>query len=443
MNFAFYLLGTPDGYNQYPLDNTADLFRSFHEKVKSNTQLTILRNDEIVYYVYTRNLPSARKDQYFGMVIAINGSYLSHIGNVFSVFEQLCSSIALRGKILKIDSTGKIQFVHSRFIDTPDEIETTVQQCRDLVETNLHDDLKRLPEEYMTPFSAITINYDDQFINGRLRGLLKEYNCIHFTKAESDKDGGYIDLLVTRLYEENRHLKEQYKSLIAQKKQYKIVIALLVLLLGGGVAFYMYAQNRNRLIEYKTDQITNLNETIIDRDNEISSLNRRIHQLRRDSTNLSISLESKVSQLYNAEQRLDNLRKEISNSIPTYIYFPSWTSTNYHSPNSISSREYYFYANNGDMIHIPFFVSSESGYDFLTITVYFNGQSEQILRKSGSHSNMYVEYSCSNNGVYRLVVQYSKDSSGDYGNDHAGVNQFYIYRPYVNRILNLTEYSND
>lgn len=258
MNFDFYLLGTPDGYDQYPLDNTADIFRSFHNEVKSDTQMTIWRNAELVYYIYIRNLRTAGKNQYFGMAIAINGMYLSHLGNVFSVFEQLCSNIALRGRILKIDKTGKIQFVHSRFVDTLDEIETTVRECRELAENNLHNDLKHLPEEYAVQRKPTTITYDDNFSDSKLHGLLKEYNCIHFTKSE--KEGtGYVDMVVTRLYEENRNLKEQYRILNGQKKQYKIVILLLILLLivGGGLfSLNHYVHLQHAEIRQKNDTIS-------------------------------------------------------------------------------------------------------------------------------------------------------------------------------------------
>lgn len=439
MNIDFYLLGTPDGYNQYPLDNKADLFRSFHDDVKSDTQLTIWRNAELVYYVYTRNLRTAGKNQYFGMVIAINGLYLTHIGNVFSVFEQLCSNIAVRGRILKIDKTGKIQFVHSRFVDTPDEIETTVRECRGLVETNLRDDLRHLPEEYVVPQRAITITYDDVFNDRSLHNLLKEYNCIHFTKA-GNEGSSYIDMVITHLYEENRNLKEQYDKLNRQKKQMKWVLLLLLLLLAGGFVFYMYTQDTNHLIQSKSNEISHLNKTIDNKNVQINLLNTDIKRLKNDSIDLENTLENKTEQLNIAKQKLNTIYSYINSTIPSYIYFPSWISTNYYKANSTSSKEYTFYAYKNDILHIPYFVSSESCCDYLTITLYYNGRSEQILHVAGSYSNIYKEYTFQQSGTYRMVVEYSKDSSADRGNDNAGVNQFYIYRLVVNTLLRMAEY---
>lgn len=335
MNFEFYLLGTPDGYNQYPLDNKADLFRSFHDDVKSDTQMTIWRNADVVYYVYTRNLRSAGKNQYFGMVIATNGLYLSHIGNVFSVFEQLCSNIALRGRILKIDKTGRIQFVHPRFIDTPDEIETTLHECRELVETNLRNDLKHLPEEYVVPRRAITIAYDDEFKDSKLHNLLKEYNCIHFTKAENE-GAGYIDMVITRLYEENRNLKEQYKRLNSQKKQYRFVIILFLLLIGvAGVLFTVnhYVHLKHVEIQGKNETINSQNDTINRQRGENEQLTQE-NQLLNDSVDMfedSLSIlkrrvrdqQKKINELNDdlslQQLDLDGLRRTIGQTYPILI----------------------------------------------------------------------------------------------------------------------------
>ena len=335
MNFDFYLFGTPDGYNQYPLDNKADLFRSFHDEVKSDTQMTIWRNAELVYYVYTRNLRTAGKNQYFGMVIALNGLYLTNIGNVLSVFEQLCSNIALRGRILKIDKTGKIQFVHSRFIDTPDEIETTVHECRELVETNLRDDLRHLPEEYIVPRRAVSIAYDDGFNDSKLHSLLKEYNCIHFTNADN-KDVEYFDEIIARLYEDNRNLKEQYRRLNSQKKQYRFVIILFILLLAvGGTLFAV-----NHYVHLKHEELREKDKQILNQDSTINSQKEENEQLSQENLLLNDSVDmfedslvilkkkvrqqqAKISELNDdiALQELDynNLRRTVGQTFPILI----------------------------------------------------------------------------------------------------------------------------
>ena len=283
--------------------------------------MTIWRNADVVYYVYTRNLKAAGKNQYFGMVIAINGLYLTNIGNVLSVFEQLCSNIALRGRILKIDKTGKIQFVHSKFIDTPDEIESTLHDSRELVETNLRDDLRHLPEEYIVPRRAISIAYDDGFNNSKLHNLLKEYNCIHFTNADN-KDEEYFDEIIARLYEDNRNLKEQYKRLNSQKKQYKIVVTLLILLLVVGGGLFMlnhYVHMQKVVIGAQNDTISSQSARIQNQDNTISKQegeNRQLTQenlLLNDSVSMFIDSVSLLKiKVHSQQSKISDLEDELS-----------------------------------------------------------------------------------------------------------------------------------
>lgn len=335
MNFDFYLLGTPDGYNQYPLDNKADLFRSFHDDVKSNTQMTIWRDADIVYYVYTRNLLSAGKNQYFGMVIAINGVYITSIGNILSIFEQLCSNIAIRGQILSIDKTGKIQFEHSRFLDTPEEINTTIRECRELVEKLLQSYQKTLPEEYVVPHRAITISYNDDFSDSQLHNLLKEYNRIHFTNADDNKNE-HIDEIIARLYEDNRNLKEQYKRLNSQKKQYRFVIILFVLLvIVGGTLFAVnhYVHLKHVEIQEKNDTITSQNITINRQKGENEQLTQE-NLLLNDSVNMfedSLSIlkhkvgsqQAKIRELNDElslqQLEIDGLKRTIGQTYPILI----------------------------------------------------------------------------------------------------------------------------
>ncbi|MCQ2318845.1 MAG: hypothetical protein MJZ90_08020 [Bacteroidales bacterium] len=459
MNFDFYLLGTPNGYDQYPLDNKTDLFRSFHDEVKSDTQMTIWRNAEVVYYVYTRNLRTAGTNQYFGMVIAINGLYLSHIGNVFNVFEQLCSNIALRGSILQIDSTGKIKFVHSRFIDTPDEIETTIRDCRDLVEINLRNDFKHLPDEYVVPRKTISVTYNENFGERKLNDLLKEYNCIHFTKAENEKSG-YIDMVVTRLYEENHDLKERYTRLQHQKKQIRWVLFLLIMIIIGGVVFFFYAQDASQLIKSKSDTISDLNDTLQNKDVQIQSKsqiiqsntetifrldstirekNEQIKSLQNETLNLTNTLNQKTKKLDEAQRKLTNINRAFNNTFSAYTYFDSWKSSNYKQSGSVSSKTYSFYAYADDELNIPYYVSSEKGYDYLTITIQRTGMTaQQLLKTSGVDSGVY-KHTFTASDSYELVVSYSKDGSNNHNNDNAGVKRMYIYHPIVERLRRMSE----
>ena len=91
--------------------------------------------------------------------------------------------------------------------------------------------------------------------------------------------------------------------------------------------------------------------------------------------------------------------------------FADWTSSN-HEDGSSSMKEYTLDVSAGSVLDFDWYVSSESGYDWLTITL----DGGQIVRKSGNDSGHYsMTFDAA--GSHSLVVTYTKDGSGDTGED--------------------------
>lgn len=334
MNFDFYLLGSPNGYDQYPLDDKASLFQSFHETANADTQLTIYRKAALVYYVYSKRLKTLGSDQFFGLSIVLNGVYVTNIAKVFAIFEQLCSNIVVRGKILHADASGKIDFVHSHFADDVSEIEALVKECRKLVDDNLHTDIQELPIERAAHTKATTVSLADTFDAQHFYEWLKEYTTIHILKEE-DENNGYIDTIITNLYQENKDLKEQYQRLNSQKKQYKIVIILLLvlILLGGGLYFLnTVVVQQNTEIGLKTDTIHNQQNEIYQQDitihyqqshNEqlekrIDLLDDSIGQLKNDIRQKQSVIEQKEDEVLQHIITIDGLKRFQSKVIKAF-----------------------------------------------------------------------------------------------------------------------------
>ncbi len=96
--------------------------------------------------------------------------------------------------------------------------------------------------------------------------------------------------------------------------------------------------------------------------------------------------------------------------------YSDWTSTNKGQNSSTSSNTYTIAANAGDVLTFDWLVSSESNYDWLTVTL--NGS--EIIKKSGEASNSY-QYTFTSSGTYTMVVKYTKDGSVNGGSDYAKV----------------------
>ncbi len=96
--------------------------------------------------------------------------------------------------------------------------------------------------------------------------------------------------------------------------------------------------------------------------------------------------------------------------------FPAWTSTNGGTHNSSSQNNYAVYAVEGCTFTFDWSVSSESNYDWLTVTI----DGEEVLRKSGSYSGTYT-HTFTAAGVYTIVAKYTKDGSANGGNDRGTI----------------------
>ncbi len=96
-----------------------------------------------------------------------------------------------------------------------------------------------------------------------------------------------------------------------------------------------------------------------------------------------------------------------------------WESTN-HEDNSTDSKTYEFSAEDGDVLSFDWYVSSEDGYDILTITLDGN----TIVSSSGVNGETYTTPLTA--GSHTLIVTYSKDSSYSANNDNAGIRNIKI-----------------
>ena len=96
--------------------------------------------------------------------------------------------------------------------------------------------------------------------------------------------------------------------------------------------------------------------------------------------------------------------------------FKDWTSTNGGTNSSTSQNSYTVGVVSGCTLTFDWSVSSESGYDYLIVTL----DGTQLLKKSGTASGSYT-HEFTGAGVYTLVAQYTKDGSASSGSDQAQI----------------------
>ena len=114
-----------------------------------------------------------------------------------------------------------------------------------------------------------------------------------------------------------------------------------------------------------------------------------------------------------------NLAPISSSNNDAPLTFVDWTSTN-KSHSSTSSEAYTFTTKDGMVLSFEWWVSSESGYDKLIVTL----DGTTILEKSGNLSGTYSK--AISQGGHTLVVKYTKDSSNSSGSDQAKVSNILV-----------------
>ena len=96
--------------------------------------------------------------------------------------------------------------------------------------------------------------------------------------------------------------------------------------------------------------------------------------------------------------------------------YDAWTSTNKGSGGTTSQKSYTLNVAAGNILKFDWSVSSESKYDWLTITL----DGTEIVKKSGTDSGSY-EKTFTTTGTHTLVVKYSKDGSVNSGDDEGKI----------------------
>ena len=442
MKATVYIFGNfADGYSQYPDNYTRDLFAKISKTRKGATELVYHRESALTYYIYTREV-SRSANTFIGLCYVFNDIMITDFSYLFDIFEDTITNIVVKGELLEFTNDGGLSTKVRQLYTNTEEL----QRVSDYLNSKLSS-LGRYAEKLPPANFAVSNTEWKTFSFNEIvdvQTVIKDYSNIRVVKGENyDTDSlkGYANKLKTQnneiknLNDEIGKQKDEISKLKRQKKQIKWVIFLLILIIIGGFVFYFYAQDKLQIIQDKSDKIENLNDII-------TSQTGYIKNLRNDSTRLTNDLYQKTNQYNAVRQKLYDLNYDLNNKVSSYLYFNSWKSTNYHQQSSVSSTTYSFYAYADDELNIPYYVSSESGCDHLTIMLKRNGYSaQQLLKESGIKSGTCTHTFYASDS-YQLTVSYSKDGNVDKNYDYAGVNQFYIYRPIVNRLREMSEYDN-
>lgn len=294
MNFNFYIFGTPKGrYNQYPDDYIATTLTHLQEDTEG-ARLAIHRELNLTHYVYTERIDESIV---IGFCLIFNNAHILKPKQLITFFRHIIEKrLVESGKIIKYDNKGKLQYAVDSFSECVKEIEKLRELINDELENNGSKyNIETLSSIYNGTKTMDTI--DISASDAQIVLLTERHNTVIVNSSEGIEHD--IPQVIEFLREQNQvsfqiieQLKDENKSLVRKKKQYRYIILLSLLILCCVVGLYIFYNDVNN----KAARIADLGKTIREKNATI---------IKRDSTILRI------------QSSLDDLQNDI-NSIVSY-----------------------------------------------------------------------------------------------------------------------------
>ena len=267
MNITVYVFGVfKDGYTQLPHDYCQQIFQGSLGKEKTDAQIAIHREGDLMYYQYVKWLNSK---QYIGIACVLNGVMITDIQQLFAIFEDLVADIVVHGVILEFANTGYITTSVSYLYDYASE----VKRIESLLQTRLNTInyvYKKLPAMDYSADKTLVRKFSLEDGNSAINTAVERYYNICVVK----ENGNNVDLLssysgkLRALNEQNQVLRGENKKLLSkiqdqktelstlnkEKKQTAIVSILAIVVVILFAVIYVRLINPSEVTHYETGE---------------------------------------------------------------------------------------------------------------------------------------------------------------------------------------------
>jgi hypothetical protein len=308
VNFSNYVFSYSNGrYDQYPLDLHEALFQGLAKERKGAVQLTVHRVDNTVLYVFIYELNNS--NSYIGLSVVFNSVYCTSPREFLKLFEKIISQTALNGKLLRINKKGNIQPTGTALEYNKDGLAFIDLHLKEGI-IGLNQNFTSLPPSFKRGVGDKSFLFS-QFKDSDINDALKQFEQVHIVKKEKpDSDIDRIGSLIANLSSERDELRARYKSLLVQKKNYKLVLVLLLMVLAAVSTLFIF----NNSLKSKDSQISSLNFSLNGKNQQLTEQKDTINQqlatigdLNGRVSVLNASLVEKSGRINELDFRIDSL----------------------------------------------------------------------------------------------------------------------------------------
>ena len=305
MKATTYIFGNfADGYSQYPDNYTRDLFAPLAKSRKGATELIYHRDGGLTYYIYTREISRSAKT-FIGLCYVFNDILITDFSFLFKIFEDAITNIVVKGEILEFTNDGNLSTKVSQLYTNAEEL----QRISDYLNSKLSSIGKyaeKLPAHNFAVPTSEWKNFTFDELDS-IKSVVKSYSNIRVIKGENyDTDSlkGYAHKLKTKneeiktLTNEILKLKGEISTLKRQKKQFAVVVVLIIIIAIGLLIFMAKINDKNEIIKR--------------RDTKIVELEDHRDRLKTDSVTLTSALTSTKETLRLTKKELEQLQTNYS-----------------------------------------------------------------------------------------------------------------------------------
>ena len=321
MNATVYLFGEfNSGYTQYPDDYTSAIFNQFHKNAKSTTQIAIHRDGNLIYYGYIRKL---EQERYIGLCVVLNGLLLTRIDGLFSLFENTISGLVTKGLLIHFNEQGDIVTKVEKLYLNKEEVGLLNESLRAGF-NRFVGNITTLPAiSFGTPKDSIKNFIVDDDLNEIIKSSYTNgYTFIYKSKGFNTAQINSYKGVLTRVNNEKKELQEKLDKLqnehaktLRQKKQFKFVLTLFVVLLGCAIGLFSLNDNLN----ITRNALLSANDSISILHYSLSNQIIRISNLHSTNRKLTQTIQKEQEQRAKVENSYENLKKIISERQPFIV----------------------------------------------------------------------------------------------------------------------------
>lgn len=309
MNYSVYIFGElSSGYTQYPEDSSSEMLNALYSHCKAPTQIAIHRDGSMMYYCYIRKLNGSK---YIGLSIIVNGYYVSALGGLFSLFENAIEKMARQGVFIHFADDGTLTTDLSALKFETEEAETLI----DSIKRNFEESAG-VPQVLPRTDYAIAKDSIKEFcVTDAKTDIIKASYTYGFTYIYKQKDfdtvrmNSYRSILKkvndenNELKEKNAALQEENKDILSQKKQYRNIVILCLLVAACGVGLFFLKDN----LDSTKSSLESAQQEIIQKKRDIAHKQETITALNGKINNLQASLSQEKSDREKAENKLSKV----------------------------------------------------------------------------------------------------------------------------------------